>query len=455
MTSTLTHSPFRPGRTREEHAGEVRVISSFVVFAYGLGMTLMLMGEHAHGTLVVLNGLGLLTGLVSAAVVRPSNAHQVERAVLLINLVALVSLSLQGGTVGTFFYYIAAVVHIAYSERARGPRTLLLAAYLLGAGATVVYLASAAYVPAELAYRFRVEYVDATLAIVFICYNLRRFRRYNLRAHDELSARERVLDMHVREWREGREALLRKAREIEQLKAASRLSIERERVARAQIEAQGEEMRQFAYAASHDLKEPVRTIRSFVQMTRRRLPADYALPAESAEFFDHIDASTATMATLLDRLLAYSRAERAPTDPKPTTPTRLFYAVSTRERVRIDPTPEPLTGLGLPVVRERFDAILAELVDNALRFSDSETPVTVGIRECATGAEVYVRDRGIGIAPEYAERVFGLFQRLHARDAYPGHGIGLALCRRLLGGEDERLRLHPVEGGGTEAVLTL
>ena len=68
---------------------------------------------------------------------------------------------------------------------------------------------------------------------------------------------------------------------------------------------------------------------------------------------------------------------------------------------------------------------------------------------------MYVADRGVGIPEEYAERVFGLFQRLHGKDAYPGHGVGLALCRRLLDGRESRLRLLPRDGGGTEAVLRL
>ena len=462
MSITLAHSPLRPGRTREEHAREVRILCALLGVAHALGLGI---GALSGGGSVSLYGVGALAiacSLVGGASVTPGNAHHVERLVLLVNLPILVAITYEGVSLGGLFYYVPAVLHVVYSERYRPARVALLVGYVGGFALALHHYGSGAYVPAPRDTRVAFEYFDAFVALLLTGFNLRRFRRFNGVARAELAARETVLEEYGARWREGREALLHKAREIERLAAASSLSIGRERAARAQIEAQAEEMRQFAYAASHDLKEPVRTIRSFVQMTRRRLPGDYALPAESAEFFDHIDAATAGMSALLDRLLLYSRAERVPDEVTEAPVERLLLRLGTDARVRVARVPDALAGATVTVALARFEAIAGELIGNALCFSESETAVDVGLRSGSgsaaggeAGVEFYVADRGIGIARAYEERVFGLFQRLHGRDEYPGHGVGLALCRRLLDGDESRLWLRARDGGGTEAVLRL
>ena len=456
MSTTLAHSPFRPGRTREEHAREVRIACMLLCLAHLLGVGLGVSTGQLAAEIYLVNAAAVACCLAGGFYLTPDNAHHVERALLLVNLPILVSVSYNGVSAGALFYYVPAVLHIVYSERYRPARIALIAGYAAGFALSLHHYASGAYVPAARETRALFEYADALFALLLTGFNLRRFRRFNGAARAELAAREAVLEEHGARWREGREALVQKAREIERLAAASSLSIGRERAARAQIEAQGEEVRQFAYAASHDLKEPVRTIRSFVQMTRRRLPPEYELPAESAEFFDYIDGATGGMSALLDRLLLYSRAERVPADVTDVPAERLLLRLGTDARVRVARVPEALAGATLPVALARFEAIAGELIGNALRFSGSETAVTVGLRPATGGgAEFYVADRGVGIPAEYAERVFGLFQRLHGKDAYPGHGVGLALCRRLVDGDESRLRLLAREGGGTEAVLRL
>lgn len=427
-------------------------MSLLVAVAYVFGFTIGVVTGEGKLLTQVLSAAAIAVGVIGAGFVTERNAHAVERALLVVNLPLILLVSLDSVSTGMLMYYPPVILHVVYTERVPLIRYCLLGAYAAAFFVTFAFMSTAAYVPAAPGSKLLFEFAAAFFSILMTGYNLRRFRRFNGTARAELAAREAVLEGHVASMREGRAALERKARDTEGLKRASRESIGREEAARAQIEAQAEEMRQFAYAASHDLKEPVRTIRSFVQMTRRRLPSDYALDAESAEFFDHIDGATAAMATLLDRLLLYSRAERRRTGEGEVTAERLLRAATAQQRVRVVPPPPSLRETRVTAAVDRVDAIVAELVDNALRFSDSE--VEVGLRQGADLAvEVYVADRGVGVPEEYAERVFGLFQRLHGRDEYPGHGIGLALCRRLLGGEPDRLRLEARAGGGTFAVL--
>ena len=201
------------------------------------------------------------------------------------------------------------------------------------------------------------------------------------------------------------------------------------------LERSNAELEQFAYVASHDLQEPLRKVASFCQMLERRYTGQ--LDERGEQYIAFAVDGAKRMQALINDLLAFSRVGRV---ERP------------RELVDIDELVEQATSVlslaieetgatvevreDLPEVygeRSLLGLVLQNLISNAIKFHGDEPPVVrVSARRDGDHWELAVSDNGIGIDPEYADRIFVIFQRLHARDAYAGTGIGLTMCRKVI-----------------------
>jgi len=218
------------------------------------------------------------------------------------------------------------------------------------------------------------------------------------------------------------------------------------------------ELEQFAYVASHDLQEPLRTVSSFSQLLARRYRGE--LDEKADKYIDFITDGAQRMSMLIDHLLRYSRVGSQG---------RVFEPVDlgvTMERVqrdlsgRLSDTGGRLTVGPLPVVRgdgRQLAEVLRNLVSNALKFCGEATPeVAVGAeRADSDGWRISVADNGIGIPSEQQERIFEMFHRLHSRDKYDGTGIGLALVRKIIERHGGEISLTSNPGAGTTMRFTL
>ena len=220
-----------------------------------------------------------------------------------------------------------------------------------------------------------------------------------------------------------------------------------------QLSVAREQLEQFVYAASHDLKEPLRSISGFVQLIRRRLREHD--DAELGEYFDIVLRGTTSMTELLDGLLAYSRAERDATGAEEIDLNRVAALVThelnayATQRSGVVTILSPLGQAHCS--RRAAQAILRAVVENALKFAAPGHAPRVEICPCPVAGEscVVVRDYGIGIDEAFREKIFTLFQRLNHVDEYPGAGIGLAHARRLARANDiELTAFTPAEGPG-------
>jgi light-regulated signal transduction histidine kinase (bacteriophytochrome) len=226
-------------------------------------------------------------------------------------------------------------------------------------------------------------------------------------------------------------------------KANTRLQVEIAERRRAQetLEHTAEELKrsnrdleQFAYVASHDLQEPLRAVGGYVQLLQRRFPA--ALDAKANEFIAGAIEGASRMERLITDLLAFSRVgtrggafSPAPLDAVLTEAlqnlqTALASSLATLER-------EPLPTLTVDATQ--IMQLFQNLVGNAIKFRGEQPPkIQVGARQEDQRWVFWVRDNGIGIEPRYFDRIFQIFQRLHTRRHYPGTGIGLAICKKIV-----------------------
>ena len=225
----------------------------------------------------------------------------------------------------------------------------------------------------------------------------------------------------------------------------------------AALERSNADLERFAYVASHDLRAPLRVISGFVELLDRRYSEQLA--GDGREFIQMTVSGVQRMERLIDDLLAFSRVRLAEDR---------FVSVDCGESVRdvittlagtIESKQAQVTVSALPTVRgepSQITQLFQNLVDNAVKFSNSETPV---VDISATHADEMwrfeVRDNGIGIDPENRERVFQMFQRLHTDDEFPGTGIGLAICKRIVEHHGGTLDAEAAPGGGTIMVFTL
>lgn len=217
------------------------------------------------------------------------------------------------------------------------------------------------------------------------------------------------------------------------------------------------ELEQFAYVASHDLQEPLRMVASFTQLLQQRYKDK--LDADAHEFIAYAVEGANRMQRLINDLLSYSRIH---TRGKP------FEAVDCEEilgearanlQLAIEKSGALVTNEPLPVVMgeaSQLMRLLQNLIDNAIKFAGDEAPrIHIAAEQKETEWLFSVRDNGIGVDPQYHERIFVIFQRLHGREEYPGTGIGLAICRRIVERHGGRIWVESELGKGSTFYFTV
>jgi light-regulated signal transduction histidine kinase (bacteriophytochrome) len=194
------------------------------------------------------------------------------------------------------------------------------------------------------------------------------------------------------------------------------------------------ELEQFAYIASHDLQEPLRMVVSYTQLLAQRYRGK--LDSDADEFIAYAVDGALRMQSLIIDMLAYTRVGRGDKEPEPTDCELVLDRALGDLRAAIDESGAHVTHDPLPTVsadESQLGQVFQNLIGNAIRFR-GEDPPRVHISAEPEGGRwrFSVRDNGIGIDPAYHERIFVIFQRLHKRGEYPGTGIGLPLCKRIV-----------------------
>jgi light-regulated signal transduction histidine kinase (bacteriophytochrome) len=194
------------------------------------------------------------------------------------------------------------------------------------------------------------------------------------------------------------------------------------------------ELEQFAYVASHDLQEPLRMVASFTQLLARRYQGK--LDRNADEFIGFAVDGANRMQQLINDLLAYSRVGTRGKPPSPTDLTEVLKDAEANLQQAIGESGAVITHDPLPVVSGdpvQLTQLFQNLLANAIKFRSEESPrIHVSAQAREEDWLLSVKDNGIGIAPEHQERIFAIFQRLHGRGEYPGTGIGLALCKKIV-----------------------
>jgi len=224
-----------------------------------------------------------------------------------------------------------------------------------------------------------------------------------------------------------------------------------------ELQASHAELEHFAHLASHDLQEPLRTITSYAGLLQRR-SADQ-LDERSQTWLRFISEGAARMSDLIADLLEYSRTGRAHGEPEPAALADAWDAAVANLAEAIARNGATVTRDELPVVdarRAELVSLLQNIIGNALKYRGDDPPnVHAEARRRDDRWEVRVRDNGIGIDPRFHDRVFGLFQRLHTADEYPGTGMGLAIVRKIAEANGGSVRLESEPGRGTTFIIDL
>jgi light-regulated signal transduction histidine kinase (bacteriophytochrome) len=225
----------------------------------------------------------------------------------------------------------------------------------------------------------------------------------------------------------------------------------------AELHRSNEELEQFAYVASHDLKEPLRMVASYTRL----LAEEYEdlLDEEGKKYIRYATDGAKRMQALIDDLLTYSRVGRAEVPQQHVDLNDVMRDVRVNLVSSFKDTGGVLEVGKLPAVEGNptlFAQLMQNLVANAIKFHGEAPPqICVSCQKRDDELVITVQDNGIGIAPEHQQRVFQVFQRLHSRSEYEGTGIGLAVCKKIVEQYGGRIWIESELGRGSTFYFTL
>ncbi|MDO8281898.1 MAG: ATP-binding protein [Thermodesulfovibrionia bacterium] len=223
-----------------------------------------------------------------------------------------------------------------------------------------------------------------------------------------------------------------------------------------ELKRSNEELKQFAYIASHDLQEPLRMIASYMQLIERRYKGK--LDKDADEFIAFAVEGATRLQEMITGLLHYSRLETRGKPLLEVNSSEILGTAVSNLKVLIEESGALVTSDRLPVIKAdavQFVQVFQNLIANAIKFKGEASPhIHVSAEQKGSEWVYSVRDNGIGISAEYNDRIFKIFQRLHGRE-YPGVGIGLSLCRRIVERHGGRIWFESEVGKGTTFYFTI
>ena len=266
-------------------------------------------------------------------------------------------------------------------------------------------------------------------------------------AHDELERRVRERTAELEE----RNAQLQQ--EIQERRRAEKLLAEQAR----ELARSNADLEQFASVASHDLQEPLRMVASYTQLLGKRYRN--RLDEDADEFMGFIVDGALRMQRLINDLLTFSRVGSRGKGFQPVDLAASVAQVRINLRAAIDESGARISTGTLPVVNAdatQMEQLLQNLIGNAIKFRKGPAPsVHIDARREDAAWRITVQDDGIGIDARYAERIFVIFQRLHTAAEYPGTGIGLAICKKIVERHGGQIGVHSTPGEGASFSFTL
>ncbi|GJL58270.1 MAG: hypothetical protein NPIRA03_11270 [Nitrospirales bacterium] len=243
-------------------------------------------------------------------------------------------------------------------------------------------------------------------------------------------------------------------KEMENLLAVQNLTLAHHA---ASLKQSNEDLEQFAYIASHDLQEPLRTIHGFTQLLAERYKDQ--LDDRGKEFIGFVTDGANRMQTLIQDLLKYSRIQARELNPVPVNAEEVLNEILEHLRMALEDQQASITHDPLPIIltdRSHFQHLLQNLITNAMKFHGPNRPhIHLTAKEGGNEWIFSVQDNGIGVGPEYFERIFLPFKRLHTREEYVGTGIGLAICKKIVERRGGRIWVESESGAGAKFSFTL
>jgi len=217
------------------------------------------------------------------------------------------------------------------------------------------------------------------------------------------------------------------------------------------------ELEQFAYVASHDLQEPLRAIAGYVQLIERKYSD--RLNAEALGYIEHSVAGVERMKVLINALLSFSRVGSMGKPFEQVDLNMVFDSVLFGMKAKIDVSGAKITRDTLPLIMgddTQMAQLFQNLIVNAIKFkSENNSVIHAGVKDNGSEYLLWVKDNGIGMEKQYFEKIFVIFQRLHTRKEYPGTGIGLSICMKIVARHHGKLWVESEQGKGSTFYFTI